>query len=136
MATQGLRGFRDFYPEDQFKINFLRQKIAAVCDQFGYEEYEGPALEPMELYAAKSSEEIIRDQAFTFEDRGGEKIILRPELTPTLARMVAAKQRQLAVPLRWWSWGRFWRYERPQKGRGREFYQWNCDLICDDSVGA
>lgn len=136
MAIQPLRGFRDFYPEDQARINYLRSKIAAVCDLFGYEEFEGPAIESFDLYAAKSSDEIVNEQAFTFEDRGGEKIALRPELTPTLARMVANKQQELVFPLRWWSFGRFWRYERPQKGRGREFYQWNCDLLGDDSINA
>lgn len=136
MAIQVLRGFRDFYPENQAKINFLRSKIAATCALFGYEEFEAPVVESFELYAAKSSDEIVNEQAFTFEDKGGEKIALRPELTPSLARMVAAKQNELAFPLRWWSWGRFWRYERPQKGRGREFYQWNCDLLGDDSINA
>lgn len=133
---QALRGFRDYYPDDQAKITFLRDTIKSVCDLFGYEEFEGPAVEPIELYAAKSSEEIVKEQAFTFADRGGENITLRPELTPTLARMIAAKQNQLTFPVRWWSWGRFWRYERPQKGRGREFYQWNCDLLGDDSLEA
>lgn len=136
MAIQSLRGFRDFYPEEQQKINYLRTKIAEVCNLFGYEKFEGPALEPFELYAAKSSDEIVNEQAFVFADRGGEKIALRPELTPTLARMVAKRQSQLAFPLRWWSFGRFWRYERPQKGRGREFYQWNCDILGGDSLHA
>lgn len=136
MTLQPLRGFRDFYPEDQFKINYLRQKIAETCRLFGYEEYDGPALEPLELYGAKSSDEIVNEQAFTFADRGGEQIVLRPELTPTLARMIAQKQRELAFPQRLWSFGRFWRYERPQKGRGREFFQWNCDIIGHDSLEA
>lgn len=136
MAVQPLRGFRDYYPEDQAKITYLRTKIAEVCGLFGYEEFEGPAVEPFSLYAAKSSDEIVNEQAFVFEDRGGDKITLRPELTPTLARMIAGRQGQLIFPVRWWSFGRFWRYERPQKGRGREFYQWNCDLLGDDTIGA
>jgi histidyl-tRNA synthetase len=136
MQIQPLRGFHDFYPQDQSKINFLRQTIAETCSLFGYEEFEGPALEAYELYAAKSSDEIVSEQAFSFADRGGERVVLRPELTPTLARMVAVKQNQLIFPLRWWSFGRFWRYERPQKGRGREFHQWNCDLIGDESINA
>jgi histidyl-tRNA synthetase len=130
---QALRGFRDFYPENQSNITYLQTKIADVCSLFGYEQFEGPAIESFDLYAAKSSDEIVSEQAFTFQDRGGEQITLRPELTPTLARMVANKQEQLIFPLRWWSFGRFWRYERPQRGRGREFYQWNCDLVGDDS---
>lgn len=129
MAIQALRGFRDFYPEDQAIITYLKSKIAASCAKFGYEEFEGPMLEAFDLYVAKSSEEIVNEQAFNLEDRGGDRITLRPELTPTLARMVAAKQQQLTFPLRWWSFGRFWRYERPQKGRAREFYQWNLDLL-------
>jgi len=86
-------------------------------------------LEKISLYAAKSGEELVNQQSFVFPDRGGEMITLRPELTPTLARMVAQKQNELAFPLRWWSFGPFWRYERPQKGRTREFFQWNIDLI-------
>ncbi len=138
MAIQPLRGFRDFYPEDQANISYLRRKIADVCALFGYEEFEGPAVESFELYAAKSSDEIVNEQAFLLQGRGDDdkKMVLRPELTPTLARMVANRQPQLTFPLRWWSFGRFWRYERPQKGRGREFYQWNCDIIGDDSVNA
>ncbi|HEY1074552.1 MAG TPA: histidine--tRNA ligase [Patescibacteria group bacterium] len=136
MPIQALRGFRDFYPEDQATITYLREKIAASCAKFGYEEFEGPMLESIDLYAAKSSEEIVNEQAFTLEDRGGDRITLRPELTPTLARMVAAKQQQLTFPLRWWCFGRFWRYERPQKGRGREFYQWNLDLLGQNTADA
>src|SRR3989344_3766451 len=136
MAVQALRGFRDYYPEDQAKIVYLRDKIAQICRSFGYEEFEGPAVEPLELYAAKSSDEIVREQAFTFKDRGDEDVTLRPELTPTLARMIAVKQNVLVFPVRWWSWGRFWRYERPQKGRSREFYQWNLDLLGPDSPEA
>lgn len=131
-----LRGFRDYYPQDQAIISYLRDKVSSICRSFGYEEFEGPAVESMALYAAKSNDEIVREQAFSFNDRGGEAVVLRPELTPTLARMVAAKQNTLAMPIRWWSWGRFWRYERPQKGRSREFYQWNLDLIGLDSPQA
>jgi len=81
------------------------------------------------LYAAKSGEELVKEQAFVFSDRGGELVALRPELTPSLARMVASRQNELIFPLRWWSYGNFWRYEKPQKGRTREFFQWNIDLI-------
>lgn len=133
MTTQPLRGFRDFYPQDQFTITYLRDKIAETCRLYGYEEFEGPAVESFELYAAKSSDEIVNEQAFVFEDRGESRITLRPELTPTLARMVAAQQNTLTFPVRWWSFGRFWRYERPQKGRAREFYQWNLDLLGENS---
>lgn len=126
---QPLKGTRDFYPEDMTRRNRLYQLIRKVSESFGYEEFEGPYLEKISLYAAKSGEELVNQQSFVFPDRGGEMIALRPELTPTLARMVAQKQNELAFPLRWWSFGPFWRYERPQKGRTREFFQWNIDLI-------
>jgi histidyl-tRNA synthetase len=109
--------------------NWLYNQIRSVSESFGYQEFEGPLLEPIELYAAKSGEELVKEQSFVFPDRSGDSITLRPELTPTLTRMVAQRQQQLAYPLRWWSFGPFWRYERPQKGRGREFFQWNIDLI-------
>jgi histidyl-tRNA synthetase len=107
----------------------LYNKIRQVSESFGYQEYEGPFLESIELYAAKSGEELVKEQSFVFPDRSGDLITLRPELTPTLVRMVAQRQGQLTFPLRWWSFGPFWRYERPQKGRTREFFQWNIDLI-------
>lgn len=124
-----LKGVRDFYPEDMAVRTWLYHKLRNVAERFGYQEYEGPMLELVELYAAKSGEELVNEQSFVFPDRGGEMIALRPELTLTLSRMVAQRQRQLVYPLRWWSFGPFWRYERPQKGRTREFFQWNVDLI-------
>lgn len=134
--VQSLKGTRDFYPEDMAIRNWLHQTIRQVSASFGYQEYEGPFLESIELYAAKSGEELVNEQSFVFPDRGGDLITLRPELTPTLARMVAQRQRQLVYPLRWWSFGPFWRYERPQKGRTREFFQWNIDLIGVDTPEA
>jgi histidyl-tRNA synthetase len=116
--------------------SWLYQKMRQVSESFGYSEYEGPMIENFELYIAKSSEEIVEKQSYVFEDRGGDKLTLRPELTPTLARMVASRQPQLTFPLRWWSFGPFWRYERPQKGRTREFFQWNIDMIGDNSPEA
>ncbi|MEX2162349.1 MAG: histidine--tRNA ligase [Anaerolineales bacterium] len=133
---QPVRGTQDYYPEEMAMRTWLYSKMRAVSESFGYQEYEGPMLERLELYAAKSSAELVEKQSYVFEDRGGEKITLRPELTPTLARMVASRQRQLTFPLRWWSFGPFWRYEKPQKGRTREFFQWNIDLIGDDSPEA
>lgn len=126
---QPLKGTRDFYPDDMARRNRLYQLIRKVSESYGYQEFEGPYLEKISLYAAKSGEELVNQQSFVFPDRGGEMITLRPELTPTLARMVAQKQKELVFPLRWWSFGPFWRYERPQKGRTREFFQWNIDLI-------
>jgi histidyl-tRNA synthetase len=126
---QPLKGTRDFYPEIMAARNWLYRTIAEVSTSFGYQEYDGPFLEPLELYAAKSGEELVKEQSYVFPDRSGDLITLRPELTPSLARMVAQRQKQLVYPLRWWSFGPFWRYERPQKGRTREFFQWNADLI-------
>ncbi len=107
-----------------------------VSESFGYREFEGPILEPLELFAAKSGDELVKEQAFVFPDRNEELLTLRPELTPTLARMVAARSKALAKPIRWWSFGPFWRYERPQKGRAREFFQWNVDLLGTSSPQA
>ncbi|HWQ05507.1 MAG TPA: histidine--tRNA ligase [Longilinea sp.] len=133
---QSVKGTRDFYPEDMAIRSWLYSAIKEVSESFGYQEYDGPFIEKIDLYAAKSGEELVKEQAFVFEDRGGGWVTLRPELTPSLARMVAQKQNELTYPLRWWSFGPFWRYERPQKGRTREFFQWNIDLIGASSVEA
>jgi len=126
---QSVKGTRDFYPREMAILTWLYDTARKVSEKFGYQEYDGPFLETIDLYAAKSGEELVKEQSFVFPDRGGNLITLRPELTPTLVRMVAQRQRQLTYPLRWWSFGPFWRYERPQKGRSREFFQWNIDLI-------
>ena len=131
-----VKGTRDFYPAQMAVRTWLYQSARAVAESFGYQEYEAPILESLELYAAKSGEELVKDQAYVFTDRGGEQIALRPELTPSLARMVAQQQAQLTFPLRWWSFGPFWRYERPQRGRSREFFQWNVDILGSDSPEA
>lgn len=133
---QSVRGTREFYPHDMALRNWLYQMIRKISQSYGYQEYDGPFLEMLELYAAKSGEELVKEQSFVFPDRGGEMITLRPELTLSLARMVAQRQNQLVFPLRWWSFGPFWRYEKPQKGRTREFFQWNIDLIGVDSPEA
>lgn len=133
---QSIKGTRDFYPPEMGVRIWLYNKVRQVSEAFGYQEYEGPLLESIELYAAKSGEELVKEQSFVFPDRGGDLITLRPELTPTLARMVASQQNQLTYPLRWWSFGPFWRYERPQKGRTREFFQWNIDLLGVDTPEA
>jgi histidyl-tRNA synthetase len=133
---QPLKGTRDFYPEEMAIRTWLYNTVRDISESFGYQEYETPCIETLELYAAKSGEELVKEQSFVFPDRGGNLITLRPELTPSLARMIAQRQRQLTFPLRWWSWGPIWRYEKPQKGRGREFFQWNIDLIGVDSPAA
>lgn len=133
---QGVKGARDFYPEEMAYRTWIYGKLASVSNTFGFQEYDGPFLEKLELYAAKSGDELVKEQSFVFADRGGDMITLRPELTPSLARMIAQKQNELVFPVRWWSFGPFWRYERPQKGRSREFFQWNIDLIGPNSPEA
>jgi histidyl-tRNA synthetase len=133
---QPLKGTRDFYPEQMAVRNRLYDSISNVSKLFSYQEFDGPYLEKVELYAAKSGDELVNQQSFVFPDRGGEMITLRPELTPSLARMIAQRQNELTYPLRWWSFGPFWRYEKPQKGRTREFFQWNIDLIGVDTSEA
>lgn len=133
---QSVKGTREFYPEQMALRNFIEEKVRAASQSFGYVEWDAPFIETLELYAAKSGEELVKKQAFTFTDRGGEFVTLRPELTPSLARMIAAKQGELTFPVRWWSFGPFWRYEQPQRGRTREFFQWNIDLLGADSPEA
>lgn len=128
-----VKGTRDFYPESMALRTWLYNTLRSVAERFGYQEWEAPILESIDLYAAKSGDELVNQQAFVFNDRGGDPIALRPELTPSLARLVAQRQNQLVFPLRWWSYGPFWRYERPQRGRTREFFQWNVDLIGVDT---
>ena len=124
-----VKGTREFYPEQMFLRNFIYDKVRSASQAFGYQEWDGPFIETIDLYAAKSGEELVKKQSFVFTDRGGEEVTLRPELTPSLARMIAAKQGELNFPVRWWSFGPFWRYEQPQKGRTREFFQWNIDML-------
>ncbi len=133
---QPVRGTRDFYPEDMAFRQWLNNQIREASAQFGYQEFDGPFLERLELYAAKSGDELVKEQSYVFPDRSGSMIALRPELTPSLARMVAQRGKGLTLPLRWWSFGPFWRYERKQKGRSREFFQWNIDLIGVDTPEA
>ena len=126
---QAVKGTREFYPEQMALRNFIYDKVRSASQVFGYQEWDAPFIETIDLYAAKSGEELVKKQSFTFEDRGGDFVTLRPELTPSLARMIAAKQNELTYPVRWWSFGPFWRYEQPQRGRTREFFQWNIDML-------
>ncbi|MCX6059302.1 MAG: histidine--tRNA ligase [Chloroflexi bacterium] len=126
---QSVKGTREFYPEQMALRNFIYDKVRAASRSFGYQEWDAPFIESIDLYAAKSGEELVKKQSFTFTDRSGDFVTLRPELTPSLARMIVAKQGELTFPVRWWSFGPFWRYEQPQKGRGREFFQWNIDML-------
>jgi histidyl-tRNA synthetase len=135
-TVQAVKGTRDFYPEAMAFRAWLYEKVQTISRRFGYEEYETPILERLELYAAKSGEELVKEQSFVLTDRGGDELALRPELTPSLARMVAQRQATLILPVRWFSFGPFWRYERPQRGRTREFFQWNIDLLGSESPAA
>ena len=124
-----VKGTREFYPEEMAQRNFIYSNVRKAAQFYGYQEWDAPFIETIDLYAAKSGEELVKEQAFVFPDRSGDMITLRPELTPSLARMIAQKQGELAFPVRWWSFGPFWRYERPQRGRSREFFQWNVDML-------
>lgn len=136
LSTDPYKGVRDFYPEDQFVQRYMFEHMERVCELYGYEEYNASVLEPAELYRSKTSEEIVSTQTYTFTDRGEREVTLRPELTPTLARMIAAKQREIPFPARWYSIANCFRYEGTQKGRLREFWQLNADIIGTEGVEA
>jgi histidyl-tRNA synthetase len=136
LSTDPYKGVRDFYPDDMAVQNHIFSAMRRASESFGYEEYAASILEPAELYESKTSDEIVNEQTYTFIDRGERKVTLRPEMTPSVARMVAGKRRELAFPLRWYSIQNFFRYERPQRGREREFWQLNCDLFGVEGVAA
>jgi len=129
LSTQPYKGARDFYPEDKRLQKYMFAKWRQVAERFGYEEYDAPVLEPLEIYLAKTGEEIVNEQTYVFEDRGGRKVVIRPEMTPTVSRMVAGRRQELSYPLRWYSIPNLWRYERPQRGRLREHWQLNVDIF-------
>lgn len=136
LSTEAYKGVRDFYPEDmavQKQIFSIWQNIA---EKYGYQEYSASVLEPAELYRAKSGEEIVNEQTYTFTDRGDREVTLRPEMTPTLARMIAGRKRELVYPLRWYSIPNLFRYEQPQRGRLREHFQLNVDIFGVTSLNA
>ncbi|HTB62577.1 MAG TPA: histidine--tRNA ligase [Opitutales bacterium] len=136
MSTfQSLPGFREFYPEDCAARNGLFRAWREAARRQGFAEYDAPVLEPLELFTEKSGEEI-RTQLFEFEDKGGRKVALRPEMTPSLARLVAARAGSLRKPVKWFSIGECFRYEKPQKGRLRSFYQFNADILGEAGPGA
>src|SRR5690606_1512096 len=132
---RSLPGFRDFYPEDLAVREHVMSAWREVSRRYGFEEYDGPPLEALELYVEKSGAEIVR-QLYNFEDKGGRQVALRPEMTPTLARMVGARARGMRKPIRWFSIPQPFRYERTQRGRLREHFQWNVDLVGEQDVGA
>lgn len=129
LSTQPYKGTRDFYPDDKRLQKYIFAKWRKVVEKFGYEEYDAPLIEPLELYLAKTGEEIVNDQTYAFTDRGDRQVAIRPEMTPSVSRLVAAKRQELAYPLRWYSIPNLWRYERPQRGRMREHWQLNVDMF-------
>ncbi len=136
LSTQPYKGARDFYPEQKRFQKYMFATWQAVCERFGYEEYDAPILEPTELYASKTSDEIVNEQTYTFTDRGNRSVTIRTEMTPTVSRMVAAKRQELPYPVRWYSIPNLWRYERPQRGRLREFWQLNVDIFGVEGLAA
>lgn len=136
LSTEPYKGVRDFYPEEMFVQNYIFSTMRSIVESFGFTEYGASILEPTELYKAKSGEEIVNDQTYSFKDRGDRDVTLRPEMTPTITRMIAAKRRELSTPLRWYSIPNLFRYEKPQRGRLREHYQLNVDLFGVDNVNA
>ncbi|MHA1147396.1 MAG: histidine--tRNA ligase [Promethearchaeota archaeon] len=136
LSKAPLRGFKDFYPKDLRIVNWIKSVVEEIADLYSYDEFESPLLEPIEIFAAKSSEELVNEQSFIVEKKEGERLILRPELTPSLARMIAKKNQELKKPLRWFSIPTCYRYERPQKGRRREFKQVNFDILGENSLYA
>lgn len=129
LTTEPYKGVRDFYPEDMRVQNYIFSTWRKVAEARGYEEYSASLLEYSDLYKSKGNEEIVNEQTYSFTDRGGREVTLRPEMTPTLARLVAARRKALKFPLRWYSIPNVFRYERPQRGRRREHWQLNCDLV-------
>src|SRR5512141_286818 len=130
-----LPGFRDFYPEEMSRRNQIFNAWRDIARKYGFEEYDGPPLEPLELYIDKSGPEIV-NQLFNFTDKGGRDVALRPEMTPTLVRMLGSKIKGLPRPVRWWSMPQLFRYERQQRGRLREHFQLNVDIIGEADVTA
>lgn len=136
LSSQPYKGTRDYFPEEKRVQNYIFDTWKRVVEQFGYEEYGAPILETIDIYAAKSGQELVNDQTYVFTDRGGRTVAIRPEMTPSVSRMVAARRQELAYPARLFSIANFMRYERPQRGREREFWQLNVDVFGVDEVAA
>lgn len=136
LSTDSYKGVRDFYPEEMAIQSHIFETWSKTAESFGFERYDASVLEPAELYSAKTSEEMVNEQTYTFTDRGDRLVTLRPEMTPSVARMVAARQKELAFPIRWYSIPNLFRYERAQRGRLREHWQLNCDIFGTDDRSA
>lgn len=136
LSTQPYKGTRDYYPEDMRVRNYIFATWHKVVRLHGYEEYAAPVLEPLEIYTAKSGQELATEQTYVMTDRGGRTVAIRPEMTPTISRIVAARRQELGYPARLYSIANFMRYERPQRGREREFWQLNTDIFGVSGVRA
>lgn len=136
LSSTPYKGTRDFYPEDKRVQNYIFKTWKKVVERYGYEEYGAPLLEPLDVYAAKSGQEIVNEQTYSFTDRGDRVVAIRPEMTPSISRMVAAKRQELPYPARLYSIAQYMRYERPQKGREREFWQLNADIFGAETIRA
>ncbi len=134
LSPQPYKGTRDYYPADKRVQNYIFKTWNRICELHGYEEYGVPMLEPLDVYAAKSGQELVNEQTYTFTDRGGRQVAIRPEMTPSLSRLVAGKRQELGYPARLFSIANFMRYERPQRGREREFWQLNADVFGVDGI--
>jgi histidyl-tRNA synthetase len=129
LSSEPYKGSRDWYPEQMRLRNYIFHTWHRVAKSYGYEAYDAPLLEPIDVYAAKSGQELVNEQTYQFIDRGDRRVAIRPEMTPSVSRMIAAKNQQIAFPARWYSIAQYMRYERPQRGREREFWQLNCDIF-------
>lgn len=136
LSLEPYKGTRDFYPQDRFIQNHIFRVWQRVVESYGYLRYNASILEETDLYRAKSGEEIVNEQTYSFTDRGGRDVTIRPEMTPTVARMVAQKRKELTFPIRWYSIPNLFRYERPQRGRLREHWQLNVDMFGVESLEA
>lgn len=136
LSSEPYKGTRDYYPEDMRVRDYIFGKWRQVVRRYGYEAYDAPLLEPLDVYAAKSGQELVSEQTYQFMDRGDRHVAIRPELTPSVSRMVARRRQELAYPARWYNIGQFMRYERPQRGREREFWQLNVDIFGSDGAAA
>lgn len=138
LPTEPYKGVRDFYPDDMAIQRYMFSVWEQTAESFGFERYDASVLEPSELYKAKGAEneEMVNEQTYTFIDRGDREVTLRPEMTPTVARMIAAKRKELAFPVRWYSIPNLFRYERTQRGRLREHWQLNCDIFGSNDIAA
>ncbi|PID31443.1 histidine--tRNA ligase [Candidatus Saccharibacteria bacterium] len=136
LSTEPYKGTRDFYPDDMRVREYVFSTWRQIMHRYGYEAYDAPLLEPVEVYAAKSGQELVNDQTYQFIDRGERRVAIRPEMTPSVSRMIAARRQELAYPARWYSIAQYMRYERPQRGREREFWQLNLDIFGVNTIAA